>query len=240
MYELIAAEYSTLFPLDPGRLELLGRWQTEHRCRVLDIGAADGAFALALAEAGCTVTAFEPDAALRHEARRRFKTAGETGSHISLRAEGMLDLDETGAYDGIFCLGNTLPHLADEAAVADFLGRVRRALVSGGRVAVQMLNYGAILAAGAWNPPPLETPRLRFERRYRDLSPEAVTFEITATALPAGRPQRASTRLFPLTWERLAALASEAGLKEGTWYADYALNPAQGDEPHGLFIARRG
>ncbi|MDE3032869.1 MAG: class I SAM-dependent methyltransferase [Acidobacteriota bacterium] len=59
----------------------------------------------------------------------------------------LADLVEPG-FGGALCLGNTLPHLADGAALDRFLAGLASRLVPGAPVLLQLLNYDRILDRG--------------------------------------------------------------------------------------------
>jgi SAM-dependent methyltransferase len=121
----------------------LARWAAGLR-RVLDFGAGNGRFAVALRERGLDVTAVEPDALLRD----------------SIGARGVptaASLDELGErrVDGVYSV-NVLEHLPDDAAVhAGFRAR----LAPGGRVLLYVPAFPVLFSAN--------DRRVGHLRRYR-------------------------------------------------------------------------
>jgi len=121
----------------------LARWAAGLR-RVLDFGAGNGRFALALRERGLDVSAVEPDALLRE----------------SIRARGLpafASLDELGAhrFDGVYSV-NVLEHLPDDGAV---LAAFRARLAPGGRVLLYVPAFPVLFSAN--------DARVGHLRRYR-------------------------------------------------------------------------
>jgi SAM-dependent methyltransferase len=121
----------------------LARWARGLRS-VLDFGAGNGRFALALRERGVEVTAIEPDPLL----------AG------SIRARGVpavADLEDLGEIrvDGVYSI-NVLEHVEDDRAV---LAAFRRRLRSGGRLFVYVPAFPILFSAN--------DARVGHLRRYR-------------------------------------------------------------------------
>ena len=111
----------------------------------LDVACGTGLHAVLLAAAGVRVTAGDLSEAMLDHARRR---ASDEGVYVRWVRSPMQQIDRhvDGPFDVIFCLGNSLPHLLEDAdldaAAAAFAGL----LADGGLVAIQLLNYPRILA----------------------------------------------------------------------------------------------
>lgn len=112
--------------------------------RILDFGAGNGRFAVALRERGLEVAAVEPDRVLR----------------ASIRARGVpafAALEELGAerFDGVYCV-NVLEHLPDDRAV---LAALRARLAPGGRLLLYVPAFPVLFSAN--------DARVGHLRRYR-------------------------------------------------------------------------
>lgn len=90
--------------------------------RVLDVGCGSGRDAVAFQRAGCAVTAMEPTEALARYA--------EAALGRAVRREMVQELDESEAYEGVWCCASLL-HVPTEA-LAEVMARLGRALVVGG------------------------------------------------------------------------------------------------------------
>jgi SAM-dependent methyltransferase len=121
----------------------LARWAEGLR-RVLDFGAGNGRFAVALRERGLEVTAVEPDALLRESIRARGVPA----------VAGLEELGER-RFDGVYSV-NVLEHLPDDAAV---LAAFRARLAPGGRVLLYVPAFPVLFSAN--------DARVGHLRRYR-------------------------------------------------------------------------
>lgn len=118
--------------------------------RILDLGSGTGEHARFLASKGFEVTGIDSSPAMIEKAmdsplppNLRFVLGNIT--EVASLAEGV--------YDGAICLGNTLPHLADTAAVETLATGLRQRLRAGAPFLLQVLNYERILGKGVRNLP---------------------------------------------------------------------------------------
>jgi len=111
--------------------------------RVLDLGCGIGEHALFVAEKGFEVVGVDRSEAQLEEARRA------EGGGARFVAGDLTALDEILAgeppFGGAYCLGNTLPHVVEEDGLGRFAASLRRRLLPGAPVLVQILNYERIL-----------------------------------------------------------------------------------------------
>ena len=108
--------------------------------RVLDLGCGSGEHSRFLRAQGFAPTGVDRSPAQLAQARE----ADPEGSYreADLTGLSLLDLAPQG---GALCLGNTLPHLTEEAQVRAFLTGLRAALAPGAPFVLQVLNYDRIL-----------------------------------------------------------------------------------------------
>lgn len=240
-YSGLVRAYEELFPVHPGTVGYLARAGLANRARVLDVGCASGAHPRAFAAAGYRVVGIDPSEAMIEAARASAAGAptdckpesgpssGPKGRPEAPRFEtaGMLDLERlypTGTWDAVTCLGNTLPHLRDEAEAEEFLRQARSVLVPGGFLVLQFLNYRRILAERPERLPRLEAGAWVFERSYRygDGFVEFLTrlMDRSGRTLSEGR-----TRLLPIFPESVADLAEGRGFRTAALESGWAGEP---------------
>ncbi|WP_306590183.1 bifunctional 2-polyprenyl-6-hydroxyphenol methylase/3-demethylubiquinol 3-O-methyltransferase UbiG [Geothrix sp. 21YS21S-4] len=111
--------------------------------RILDLGCGSGEHARFLASLGFEPTGLDASPA-QVAAAREADPAGRY-LHGSLTALG--DLAEP-PFGGAICLGNTLPHLTEEADVRRCFEGLAERLLPGGILLLQLLNYDRILDRG--------------------------------------------------------------------------------------------
>ena len=134
------------------RQELVGRQLDRHLpagpLRVLDVGAGQGTQALRLAARGHTVTAVEPDPAMRSELERAAGalTAPQRARVTLLASDltGLASVTQPTAYDVVMCHGVFMYLPESTAAVA----ALSRCVSQGGVVSVVARNGDAL----AWRP----------------------------------------------------------------------------------------
>lgn len=111
--------------------------------RVLDLGCGTGEHVRFLASLGFEPTGLDASGAQVAAARG----AHPEGRYLQGRLADLQDLVDAG-FGGAICLGNTLPHLTEEADLRRCFEGLAGRLVPGGVFLLQALNYDRILARG--------------------------------------------------------------------------------------------
>ena len=113
--------------------------------RLLELGCATAEHGRWLVERGFTVLGVDRSVALLDEARGRGLPPG-----LELVEGDLLDLESVvaGPFGGALCLGNTLPHVTTDEELAGLLAALRRLLLPGGVLVLQLLGYDRILDGG--------------------------------------------------------------------------------------------
>lgn len=132
----------------PERLQreapLVGRvLETAPARTVLDLGCGSGEHARFLAAQGFSVTGVDASPSQLAAAR-----AADPGGRYVEASLTRLAEAELPAHGAALCLGNTLPHLLDAAAVQAFLKGLAACLQPGAPLLLQLLNYDRILDRG--------------------------------------------------------------------------------------------
>jgi 2-polyprenyl-3-methyl-5-hydroxy-6-metoxy-1,4-benzoquinol methylase len=125
---------------EAARTELRAAGQSAGAGRLaVDLGAGPGAHAIALAEAGYSVTAIDTCAALLSELRAH---AGDLA--ITCVNDDVLHLRRhcAGALDVVVCMGDTLTHLPSLRAVEQLFEAISEALGPGGVFVTTFRDYG--------------------------------------------------------------------------------------------------
>ena len=191
----------------------------------VDAGCGTGFHSLLLAQLGVRVTAIDiADAMVRQTAAH----AREAGLPVTCIRAALADLPAVvqAPVDGVFCMGNTLPHLTDplelRRAIAAFAGVIR----PGGILFTGMLNYERILAAQERVQSVRETGGVTFIRFY-----DFPGGEIRLNILRLDRrgegiqPELISLPLAPLVQETLAPLLADEGFEEIRAFGSIAMEP---------------
>jgi len=214
-YSDFAGSYEEIFPFRPEAAAFLDHWLLPHG-RVLDVGCGTGRYCRHLDGTGRRCTGIDLDPGMIDEAQR-LHPAGD------FRLMGMEEIGLLGAadFDGVFCIGNVLPHLP-AAQLAGFLGAVRDLLRPAGIWICQTVNFDPLLELDEHVFPPIRPGdgELVFRRFYRDIRPGELTFEMVLER-DGEEIFRGETRLHPRTSADLAAGHRAAGFRELAHVADW-------------------
>jgi SAM-dependent methyltransferase len=109
--------------------------------RVVDLACGPGQHARALAEGGFEVVGVDRSESMIADATEEPVPAG---LRFVLGDVTELDRVVEGRFGAALCLGNALPHLADEASLSAFAESLARVLDPGAPLLLQILNYDRI------------------------------------------------------------------------------------------------
>jgi glycine/sarcosine N-methyltransferase len=115
---------------------------------VLDAACGTGMHAVAFARRGLRTAAADLSPAMIDRAREHARAAGVNVAWTVAGFGTLADAcpGEVGAFDAVTCLGNSLPHLPDDAALDAALADMAMMLRPGGVLVVQDRNYDRVLA----------------------------------------------------------------------------------------------
>jgi glycine/sarcosine N-methyltransferase len=248
LYDTLAVDYDRFvnwearlaheLPFFVERFEALG----VHR--VLDAACGTGHHALSLARQGYEVVGADLSEAMVQMARRN---AAAAGLDVAFEVAGLGSLADLGqTFDAVICLGNSLPHLLTEQAVAEAMADFHSVLRPGGLLVVQNRNFDRVWA---------EQERFMSPQTYRDgqrewifvrfydFQPETVTFNMIRLKREAEGWQQDvdSTELRPIFWRKMVAVLAQAGFEGIDLYGDYQSATFEADRSGDLIaLARRG
>ena len=239
-WPLLAAHWEELFPLRPPRLAMEMALAPEG-ASVLDAGCATGSLPRALAARGRVAHGLDLEPAFLAVARHK---AAEEAAQVTWHEAGLLDLAAAAGearFDLITCLGQTLPHLLEEAQWLDFFRQARSLLRPGGHLAIQVVNDARRAPGDSRDLPVLDLGEGRLERRRVMVSEDLARFETCfrpSGVRPSGdEPMRSEVLHRRMTPARAAALLRQAGLEPGPALADEAGGPFTEASPGWVLVA---
>ena len=241
MYDVIAENYSKIFPLDPKRVSFVSSLINTSSASILDVGCATGDLSIALAKKGHHMVGIDLNQKMIKIAKHR---QGELQKDVRDRVEflvtNMMDVDELGTFDAVVCFGNTLPHLSSLNQIRTFFEKVFNALDANSSFVLQVLNYHKVLREGEKNFPVVDREDFTFKRTYENISPDSLEFNITVVDKNSGETHGDKTILFPVLHEDIVESLKAVGFAEANAYKDYAKSPSDLKEFATLYVASKG
>ncbi len=244
LYDDLSGDYDRFVDWE-GRLSnelpfILSLFEANGVERVLDSACGTGHHAIALAQQDYKVVGADLSLGMVDQARGNAK---EAGVDVPFHVAGLEELADAvpGPFDATLCLGNSLPHIVDEASLRKTLEGVAASLRPGGILLVQNRNYDLVWARKE-RFMPLSTHQEGDQEwlffRFMDFSAETFTFNMaTLHKATSGWEYRiGSTELRPLLHAPLEALLQDAGFPRIEAYGDYQGSPFAPAESSDLII----
>ena len=231
-YDALASDYDRFVSWE-GRLAhelpFLARLFASHDVRrVVDAACGTGHHAIALAKQGYQVVGADLSAAMVEQARRNTAAAGVEVRLAVAGFGGLAALGET--FDAVLCLGNSLPHLLTEEALAGALADFATVLHPGGLVVIQNRNFDRVWRQRERFMGPQshrEGEREWVFVRFYDFHESTVTFNMIRLRRDgeAWTQDVESTELRPIFGDELAGVLQAAGFFQAAFYGGYDGSP---------------
>ncbi len=234
-YSQFAGHYDRIFPMRAGTLKFL-RKQFEQCPQLLDLGCGTGGYCAELAGAQHEVLGVDLDSDMIAKA----KALHAMPTFKSMDLQHVAQLPEQ-SFDGIYCIGNVLPHLPAQG-LPDFLSALVGLLRPAGLWIVQTVNFDRLQGKDTFEFPPLifAEEHLEFQRAYQRTSAGTLLFQ---TRLLQGERElfRGETPLNPLIGGDLIDSHKALGLRLAAHYGDFAGNDFEAQSsPGSVYVFERG
>ncbi len=233
-YESLAPFYDEIFPVNETACSFLLSF-FENAEVVLDVGAGTGNMAMALAQKGLKVVAAEPDEAMAEYIRQK---ALRSNVSIPVHIKSMQEINQIpDQVNGMYCIGNTLPHLNNQKELEYFIRKCYEKLDSGERFILQLVNYEKVLSAVEdFSFPVIQKGGITFTRQYR-LEKDKIIFTTHLTV--NGDNFSNSIPLFPVTSSQLLPLLQEAGFKVEQVYGNFVCQDYSKHSPALIVVVKK-
>ncbi len=218
--------YDYIFPLKAETLAFL--IQTLQKGRVCDLGCGSGSYAIALAEKGFKVDAFDLSENLIQLGSKKAKT----GLPLRFQTMNMCDFSAVDKYDGLYVIGNTLVHLS-QPDVKSVIEKIGKALKKDGHGVIQIVNYDRVIRKNITELPKIENPPYSMERHY-EIKPKAVAF--TTILRYKDNIQKNTIDLYPLKYTDLLSFLKAAGFIDINCYGAFDFTPFDIDTSQSLIV----
>ena len=194
---------------------------------ILDAACGTGHHAIALAKQGFNCLGADVSAGMIDIAR---KNATNQEVQVIFKRVGFGDLEAgfgSARFDGLLCLGNSLPHVLGEENLLKTLGDFREVLKKYGHIIIQNQNFDKVMTEKIrWMEP--QTYREAgqtwiFSRFYDFENDEQLTFNIQILTSQAGgdfKQEIISTSLWPIRKETIVKALEKSGFKNLMLYGN--------------------
>ncbi|MDF1519949.1 MAG: class I SAM-dependent methyltransferase [Brevefilum sp.] len=220
------ARLSSEIPFLLTKLSALAR-ENSQKPWILDTACGTGHHAIALAKQGFNCIGADVSAGMIDIAR---ENAINQDVQVVFKRVGFGDLDAafgSAKFDGLLCLGNSLPHVLGEENLLKALADFRTVLKKNGLLIIQNRNFDKVMAEkNRWMEP--QTYREAdhtwiFSRFYDFEDDEQLTFNIQILTSQAGEDftqEIISTSLWPIRKETILKTLKKSGFKSLQFYGN--------------------
>lgn len=210
-YKNLARHYDTVFPFCEETLTFLKQYARGDGARVLDVGCATGSYLRAFENDG-----YEPFGVEYVEELVGYPEKTMIGDMRTLPhyMNGRMAL--------VYCIGNTLVHLANRGEVLWTLKGFHRILEDGGYAVIQILNYERIMKNRVESLPTIDKETVTFERLYEYDKAGKISFNGILTDKQTKERSISSVSLLPVQPDDLVKSAFDAGFEGVSLFGDYS------------------
>lgn len=219
---------------------------TNQSVSILDAACGTGHHVIALKNHGFDVAGADISAKMVEIAQRNTHAAG---FDIPFKKAGFGQLAEsfgTEVFDGLLCLGNSLPHVIEDEALSSSLADFKTVLRPNGKLIIQNRNFDNVLKTNnRWMDPQTfrEGSKTWIFTRFYDFDPDGmITFNILILSSKGVEPfkQRViSTRLRPQRMTELTKNLEKSGFVDIQLYGDLHGSAFNVDKSGNLVITAR-
>ncbi len=228
-YEQISRYYDYIFPVGRAQLDFIRECAGAPPKNVVDVACGSGGYAIELAKLGYNVTAVDIDEKMIEKTKSK---ASDEGMDICAFKCDMRNLGGTVAEenDCVYCIGNSIVHLAGKKEISDVLGQMYSNLRHGGRLVVQIINYDRIMGLNMKELPDITNHEagLKFTRRYKYCHDTGlINFNTVLTVINNNEVQsyENTVPLFPLMSGDMVGMLEQEGFKDISLYGDFSGAP---------------
>ena len=208
--------------------------------RVLDVACGTGWHAIALAQRGYEAVGVDISAGMIERARENAAREGVTVRFVRA-GFGQLAAQVDNGFDGLICMGNSLPHVPSAEVLRETLADFAAVLRPGGALIIQQRNFDQV-----WSERqrfmPLQTHRDGDQEwlffRFYDFGEERATFNMVTLRREGTRwdYQVQATELRPIFRHHLVGLLKEVGFREIICYGNLRRVPFVPQESGNLVV----
>ena len=130
-----------------------------------------------------------------------------------------------GNYDGVICIGNSVPHLADKPVVIRAFNTWYNLLSASGVMILQVVNFQKFARNEPTDLPTIKTQNIQFERQYIPADSSHVSFETKLSISGTKESLQNSVQLLILKRAFFEDSLTNLGFSRITYYGSYSKEP---------------
>jgi len=224
----------------PFLVEELGRVGAR---RVLDVACGTGWHTIALSRRGYEVVGADISAGMIERAQQNAARKGVPVRFVQA-GFGQLAGQVGHDFDGLICMGNSLPHVLGAETLRDTLADFASVLRPGGVLIIQQRNFDQVWSEGQ-RFMPLQTHREDDQEwlffRFYDFGEERITFNMVILRREGAKwdYQVQATELRPISRDHMVELLEQVGFREITCYGNLRRSPFIPEESGNLVVVTR-
>lgn len=244
-YDHLRPYYDLVFPVKSASVDFLAsQFVQDNAYKILDVACGTGSHAIGLADRGFSVVGVDLHEGMVADARIKAKAA-EHPLRFEVLDMRNVDPVSLGHWDGVYCIGNSLPHLTKDDETRAAVEKWQQGMVSKAKtLIIQVVNFAGVLNRGGSLPTltgESNGSKVTFERRYEPAQASNLFFVTTLTisSPEASQTWTDKTLLRPLSQEYLHTLLSELDYCDFQWFGDLTGKPLTEDSPAVVVVARQ-
>ncbi|OWZ83584.1 class I SAM-dependent methyltransferase [Natranaerobius trueperi] len=177
LYQKLAQHYDSLFPVSDKKISWIQKaLELRKSDKVLDLGCGTGSYVVSFAERGHEAYGIDSDYGMIDKAIKTIEKRNLNKAHVAV-GDILEQYPFESTYNGIMCIGNTLPHLQSVDEVANSLELAKNHLSDDGVLIIQTVNYDLNGIENKTFPTlTAKEGRVRFNRHYSPKSEIKVNF----------------------------------------------------------------
>lgn len=206
LYHSISHIYDDIFPLTETKKNFFKEYFQKGNLNIIDCGCANGKVAAFAESFGNNVIGIDLNSALLREAEN---LKNDNLKFVHLDISKVDEVAEPESQHLITCIGNTLPHLADEKSIEEFISKCSSMLKPEGKLILQFVNFDG----DTYDFPVIECENIAFFREYiPDYFENKVEFNTRLILKNNGQMFSDQTYLFPIKLKQIEAILTKSNL----------------------------
>ncbi|ACB84841.1 class I SAM-dependent methyltransferase [Natranaerobius thermophilus] len=224
LYQQLSLYYDELFPVKMNKVHWIwDKLGLQKKDKILDLGCGTGDYVLSFAKQDIYSYGIDNDHGMIDMAINKIQKNEITGAHVAV-GDMLQDYPFNEKFNGIFCIGNTLPHVNSFEDVYQCLQIAYNYLNPKGRLLVQTVNFDQD-GADSKEFPVLTARKgqVKFYRQYRPHNEreDKVLFETLLQITDNHENYQDETELLILTKDKLTSMLERAGFQVKNSYCGF-------------------